>query len=232
MKPASTLTPQLRAAAIALGDLLPELVFVGGAVISTLITDPGSYAERPTDDTDAITRSRGLSDRYALEERLRKRGFKQNPIGQSPICRWFKDDVVIDVMPDDPAILGFSNRWYRDAFASATEHDIDGVRARIITAVYFIASKLEAFDGRGQGDYQASHDLEDLFSVIDGRPELAEEIETAPDDVRAYIHDRVGALLDDPDFVDAIPGHLGYTGAQQARAPIVIERLERIAGRR
>lgn len=30
----------------------------------------------------------------------------------TPICRWTYDDEIVDIMPDDPSILGFSNRWY------------------------------------------------------------------------------------------------------------------------
>lgn len=42
-------------------------------------------------------------------------------------------------------------------------------------APYFCATKLEAFGGRGKNDYLASHDLEDLITVVDGRPELLED---------------------------------------------------------
>lgn len=44
----------------------------------------------------------------------------------------------------------------------------------------FIATKLEAFADRGGGDFLASHDLEDITTVTDGRPELTDEAAAAP----------------------------------------------------
>jgi predicted nucleotidyltransferase len=84
-------------------------------------------------------------------------------------------------MPLDEKILGFSNRWYEPAMDSAVVHELGpDLRVRVVTAVYFCATKLEAFAGRGKHDYQSSHDLEDLMAVVDGRPELAEEIHSGP----------------------------------------------------
>ena len=61
------------------------------------------------------------------------------------------------------------------------------IRIRVVTAPYFCATKLEAFRGRGKGDYLASHDLEDLITVVDARPELLDELRSEPEDVRSYI---------------------------------------------
>ena len=38
---------------------------------------------------------------------------------QSPICAMALGELWVDFMPDDPAILGFSNRWYRQALDTA-----------------------------------------------------------------------------------------------------------------
>jgi hypothetical protein len=77
--------------------------------------------------------------------------------------------LTIDVMPTDERILGFSNRWYAPAIASAQSIEIAGARIRLVTPPYFIATKFEAFNGRGNNDYSGSHDLEDVIAVIDGR---------------------------------------------------------------
>jgi len=88
---------------------------------------------------------------------------------------------MLDVMPLDEKILGFSNRWYRDAMQAAVVVTIsEGLNVRAITAPYFLATKLEAFHGRGQQDYFASHDLEDLIAVVDGRAALLNEVTEAP----------------------------------------------------
>ena len=78
----------------------------------------------------------------------------------------------------------------------------DGSTIRLVTTPYLIASKLEAFYSRGQGDYSSSHDLEDTLIVLDGRRECLEEIRDAPDDVKSYLADTFKAWLNDADFQD------------------------------
>jgi len=83
----------------------------------------------------------------------------------------------------------------RDALpADAGSHD----------TAYFLATKLEAFDGRGGGDFLASHDIEDVVSVIDGRPTLPAEVAEADAPLNRYLAARCNALLETPDFVAAI----------------------------
>jgi hypothetical protein len=94
--------------------------------------------------------------------------------------------------------------------------------------VYFCATKLGAFASRGKGDYMASHDLEDLLSVIDGRPELVREIQSAPLDVLAYIASEFRTLLDTEAFVDALPGHLHPDAASQGRVGTILDRMRQI----
>jgi len=92
--------------------------------------------------------------------------------------------------------------------------------------VYFCATKLEAFRGRGKGDYLSSHDLEDLVSVVDGRLELVDEMQVAPEEVRTYIAFEVKKLLDFRSFVDVLPGYLLPDAANQARITTLIGTLE------
>src|SRR3990172_6666005 len=121
-------------------------------------------------------------------------------------------------MPLDENILGFSNRWYESAMDSTQEFEIEReIRIRVVTAPYFCATKLEAFKGRGRGDYLASHDLEDLITVVDGRPELLDELRSAPEDLRSYIADVIGQMMKARQFIDALPGYLLPDSASQAR---------------
>jgi len=134
-------------------------------------------------------------------------------------------------MPLDEKILGFSNRWYKPAMDSAVARELEpGLRVRVVTGLFFCATKLEAFAGRGKNDYLASHDLEDLVSVVDGRAELVEEIYAGPEDVRTYIASEITKLLAIGSFVDALPGYLLPDAASQARISTVLERLKQIAG--
>ena len=112
-------------------------------------------------------------------------------------------------MPLDAKILGFSNLWYKPALDSAVVHELEiGLHVRVVTAVYFCVTKLEAFAGRGKNDYQSSHDLEDLLGVVDGRAELVEEISAGAEGVRAYIAAELRKLLATREFLDALPGYL------------------------
>jgi hypothetical protein len=83
-----------------------------------------------------------------------------------------------------------------------------GGQIKLISAPVFIATKLEAFRDRGQGDYLASHDLEDIVTVIDGRPDIVAEIKSAPSAVGVYLKESLGGLLQQQAFVQAIEGHL------------------------
>lgn len=93
----------------------------------------------------------------------------------------------------------------------------------------FVATKLEAFHGCGRKDYLASHDLEDLVTVIDGRPELIEEVGAEDAKVRRYIAGALSTLLSDSEFVTALPGQLPGDAASQARLPELLRRLRLFA---
>ncbi len=117
------------------------------------------------------------------------------------------DELVIDLMPGDAAILGFENRWQRPALDHAKDVSLpSGQRIRAIPPPYLIATKLEAWNGRGNGDHLRSHDLEDIITLIDGRGEVADEVEDAPSDLREFLSREIATLLDQPRFLDTIDG--------------------------
>jgi hypothetical protein len=72
--------------------------------------------------------------------------------------------------------------------------------------------------------------LEDIIAVIDGRAEIIDEIGQTAGDVRKYITSEIGALLENEDFLDALPGYLLPDAASQARRPLLEQRLRAIAG--
>lgn len=81
-------------------------------------------------------------------------GFREDTSRGAPLCRWLIDEMKLDVMPIEEGILGFTNRWYRAAMDTAQETELQtGLRIRVVTAPYFLATKLEAFRGRGKGGY-------------------------------------------------------------------------------
>lgn len=130
-------------------------------------------------------------------------------------------------MPLDEHILGFSNRWYRAAMEAAITHQIHrDLEIRVVSAPYFLATKIEAFKGRGNGDFLASHDLEDLIFVIDGRRTITEEVKAEVPFLREYLRTEIRGLLMTPEFMDALPGYLLPDAASQIRIGTVVQRLE------
>jgi hypothetical protein len=237
----------LLAAVEKLAPLLEQIVFLGGCATGFLITDPAAAPIRSTLDVDVITELAAASDcdRYAadadaliaaasyaellkVEGQIRKLGFRESQEKDAPRCRWVSDDLILDLMPTDPAILGFSNRWYRPALQNSQKMRIGEHEIRLVTAPYFLATKLEAFHGRGKNDYQMSHDLEDIVTVIDGRPELAGEVSAAAAELRNYLRDEFRKLLAVSAFRDALYGHLLPDAASQQRVPLIIRRIQRM----
>jgi hypothetical protein len=112
-------------------------------------------------------------------DRLRRLGFAEDIREGAPVCRWIQQGTTLDVMPLIEKILGFSNRWYRSAMDSAVSKGLaDDLEIRMVTAPFFVATKLEAFKGRGKRDFFGSHDLEDVISVVDGRAEIVTEVQS------------------------------------------------------
>lgn len=133
-------------------------------------------------------------------------------------------------MPLDEDILGFSNRWYKAAMEASLTRDLrDDLKIRMVTAPYFVATKLEAFKGRGGGDLLGSHDLEGVVPVVDGRETLSAEVRSAGADVREYVRREMAKLLADPAFIDALPGFLLPDVVSQSRIRIALGRWQDLA---
>ena len=220
----------LEVAARALGPVCDDLVFLGGCATALLITDPAAPPVRVTRDVDTITEIASMSEYHELGSRLRNCGFDVDQSKGAPICRWVGHGIILDVMPTDANILGFTNIWYASAIRSAVSLELPGGnRIELIEPAHFVATKLAAFDGRGNDDYLLSHDLEDVICVLDGRPELEDEIRGSAADIRSYVCGRINDLLNDPRFLDALPGHLPGDPGSQARLPNLVARLKRLA---
>jgi hypothetical protein len=215
--------PHLRRIAEALGDLCEQVVFVGGAVAGLLVTDPLADGVRATRDVDAVVNA-SRATFHRIEQAVAQRGFARD-VHSDVICRWVHKDsgVLFDLMPVQPEVLGFSNRWYPYAVETAEPVQLSpGVTIRLVSAVAFVATKLEAFAGRGGGDFLTSHDIEDVLNIVDGREELAQEMAAAPAELRQAVAACFHRLLAHPDFENVLPGLI----AEPERAGLVLQRLK------
>lgn len=137
------LKEMLKTVAVALGDELRQrLVFVGGCTTALYITDPVTLeGVRATDDVDLIVDLAGFAEWAELMDQLRERGFTQSP-DDNVICRMRLGELKVDFMPDDEAILGFSNRWYAKGIETAVPAELEEtVVIRRLTPPLFVAAK-------------------------------------------------------------------------------------------
>lgn len=119
-----------------LGDIRNDVVFLGGCTTGLFISDPLVPDVRYTLDVDCIVDVISRNQYYQIEKKLNKQGFKKS-ITEDVICRWFYDDVILDVMPTDEAILGFGNRWYKQSIEFSNLYSLtESLEIRIATAPY------------------------------------------------------------------------------------------------
>ncbi len=217
----------LESVAMALGDDLRErLVFVGGCTTALFITDKITLEDvRATDDVDLIVDLAGYAAWADLQAQLREKGFSESS-DDDVICRMRLGELKVDFMPDDEAILGFSNRWYAKGIESATKHALtDDLEIKLLTSALFVATKLEAYKGRGGGDLLMSRDMEDILLVVDGREELFAEIQATDEDIRSYIAEQLGSICAQDDFEAFLTGNIR---GPEGRVVLVQERIDTI----
>lgn len=218
----------LENAAGALEGLVEEVAFLGGAAFVLWISDPAAAPFRPTKDVDVIVEVGSRVEYYSFGERLRERGFEEDS-DRALMCAWRHrpSGLLLDVMPTDEAILGFSNDWYASALAEAARRTLpSGAEIRAVTPPFLLATKIAAFRGRGKGDYLASVDFGDLIALIDGRPELTDEVRAASEKIRAHLSGSFRAMREEVMFDSGVRGALPFLS--QGRAPIVLARVEEI----
>lgn len=224
----------LERAADALGPLTSEVTFVGGATLSLWLPPAQLAFVRTTNDVDVVVEVATRPAFHRFEARLRDLGFREEQVG-GPICRWnhgSRDQpLVVDVMPTDASILGFANVWQARAIVTAADCELpSGSVIRAIEPPFLIATKLEAFRGRGAGEFGLSHDMEDVITLVDRRPQLVDECRAASSDVQEYLAAQIRDLLATAAFVDQVSWHLRPDAASQDRVDaVVLPRLQALA---
>ena len=215
--------PLLEDAVRRLAPFLDEIVFVGGVTLGLLITDAAAAPIRGTTDVDVIAEIVTYADYIAFSERLRQAHFTEDT---ALTCRWHNGSLTLDVLALNKEVLGFTNICYEPALRHPSTVSLPGGEMiRVISAPFFLGTKMEAFRGRGRMDYQASHDLEDFVAVIEGRETILQEILKAPQDLRDYLADAARALLEESRFLDVLPGFV----LDGDRVPLIRERIASIA---
>ncbi|WP_035477955.1 nucleotidyl transferase AbiEii/AbiGii toxin family protein [Aliagarivorans taiwanensis] len=216
----------------ALGEeLLNQVTFVGGATVSLHLDDAQPIDIRSTKDVDFIVSVTSYTDYHKLVDLLKEKGFSEE-IPQkgetAPLCRFICNGVLVDVMPDDEEVLGFSNKWFKACQKNPIVHElpITGTRIQIAQAKYLLATKLEAFFHRGT-DILESKDAEDIVVLVNGRDTLVTEIAAGPDDLSGYISEGVRRFKADPSFDYLLVNAL--QGEEPERYDIISERFAQLS---
>ena len=76
-----------------------EFAFLGGSVLTLLVTDKSADAIRVTKDVDIVMNIRTRKEYHMADSELERRGFRHDTREDAPICRWIIDDVTVDVLP-------------------------------------------------------------------------------------------------------------------------------------
>ncbi len=214
-----------------IAPLLPEVVFVGGQMVELLVTDPAAVRVRPTDDVDVVVRVTTRVAYHRLQQRLGTLGSSPDTRAGAPICRMrTSSDLVLDVMPLDEDVLGFTNRWYPLALDTAAALQLaPDLAIRAITAPAFLATKWEAFHHRGAEDPLMSHDLEDVITLVAGRPSVVAEVPTIPPDARQFITHATRDFLTGPWAAEIVAASLPDARAFPELTDSVLARLRALA---
>lgn len=220
----------LEKVAHALGPIIHDVVFVGGCTTGLFLDDDFTLEQvRFTNDVDLIVDIATYLDFQRLTERLLPRGFKTT-MDNEVICRLSLDELKVDFMPADINALGFTNRWFKHALDTAEYRQISPLTSiKLVTPQLFVATKLEAYQFRGNDDCLASHDIEDLLNLFDGRSTIVDELRNEHfDELKDYINLKLSSLLQDRNFEYAVQA---TARGDLRRTELIFNRIEQVLTR-
>ncbi len=197
----------------ALGELSGQVVFVGGSVVEFYANDPLASSDiRPTFDVDCVIPIHSRGKYWELEEKLRQKKFKNDTSTGAPICRWIFDGITVDIMPDNPDILGFSNQWYKTGMEHRIKHQVSETTSIYILPVeYYLATKFEALQSRGGTDLRGSSDMEDIIYILNNTADVLNSVKgTADLSLKTYLQKSFQQLLNKPNITELIECMLSF----------------------
>lgn len=202
----------LQIVAKGLGELRNEVVFVGGGVAELYADNPFLSDIRPSLDVDCVIEISSRLKYNELENLLRKMKFVNDTSKGAPICRWIYNDILVDIMPTDEKILGFSNIWYEAGIKNKISKVLsDGTNIFIFLPEYFLATKFEAHKNRGGKDLRQSHDFEDIIYLFDNVNALFNRIMNTDILLAEYLKRESQTLLNNSGLAEGIESALPYS---------------------
>jgi len=136
---------------------------------------------------------------------------------------------MVDVMPSDSDILGFSNLWYDEGIENKISKTLpNGTEVFVFPPEYYLAAKFEAHKGRGGDDLRQSHDFEDIIYILDNCSDILDNISNANESVKTYLKEECSSLLKNDGLTEGIESALPY-GSEEEATEIIIELIQSIA---
>ncbi len=218
----------LEKAAKLLAALDEKIVFIGGTTIPLYLDEVSAADARSTKDVDCVVNivPSNKSEYYIFAEKLRLLGLEEDIGGI--ICRWCYKELIIDIMPTNKEILGFSNPWYQIGFQESIVYKLPSQqRINIFPVTYLLASKIEAFNSRGKQNLYSSHDLEDIILLLDGCPYIEENIQKADTKVKNFIKKWFESEVET--LTELAPAHLSQIAINAGREELLLSLIERLA---
>lgn len=196
-----------------------------GRVISLYTDDPAAEEIRPTADIDMTINLVNYAEWTKMQERLAELGFYPDLEGHA-ICSYKYKDIAIDIMPAEDSNIGVANKWYKPGFNYLQQTQLeDGISINILPSPYFLATKLEAFKGRGKNDFYGSHDYEDIIYLLDNRTTIVEEIQVAEQNVRQYIKEELTKIKGHPHAEEILAMHI-HPLIREERFKMLMKKIE------
>ncbi len=222
-------TELLIKAAKALEPLIDDIMFVGGSIVSLYINEDDR--SRPTKDVDVVVQVATYPEYNKFIESVKSLGFKEDQTEHAPICRYVIDGLPVDFMPTEESILGFKNKWFKQAIEYTCKIDIGVIEINAISPVYLLAAKIDSFNDRGKGDLLESKDAEDIISLVNGYAELLDDLEKSNENVQHFISDGLKELSNIPYFEYSIEDQIKFShDVDMAREKLKVK-IEKIAGK-
>jgi hypothetical protein len=132
----------------------------------------------------------------------------------------------VDVMPFDPSVLGFGNRFSRLGFDQAEEREVaPGLTIRTLPPGYLFASKVARPTRRAEsGIPTTARTSKTSFAYSTGRPRSSTRLSPETTSYANLSRSWATGFLSDPRLTDLVAGHI-------TRGPLLDQRVERVAGR-
>ncbi|HQN74121.1 MAG TPA: hypothetical protein PLB16_11950 [bacterium] len=210
------------------GDLVKDIVFIGGAVTELYADSAVPEEIRATEDVDVVVKIVSRIEFNKFEESLRQLGFKNDVSEGAPICRWICNGIKVDVMPMISSVLGFGNIWYESGFNKREKRSLgNGIEIFVFPLMIYMAAKMEAVKDRGSADLRFSQDFEDIVYLFDNCDRIKEFFDQADEDVRIYLSKEFSSLEKMTVFKEAVMYAMPY-GSQDERIREILESVNYI----